>query len=240
MLERELESMAERIATLEREKGQLEAFTAVTAHELIEPLVTTEAYASIITERLQGSEHERTRADLKVLALSMSRLRQLAESVLKEARSDSRPIRRRPVAVDRLVADLLALLSPHITARESNVAVDELPEAVADEVLLSRVFSNLLINALKYSPRQGATIRIGGSAEPSRTRYFVESEGTVLSAVDRSSIFNDFKRGRDERRAAGSGLGLSICRRIVIRHGGEIGVEPVGSTGNRFYFTLPR
>jgi signal transduction histidine kinase len=62
----------------------------------------------------------------------------------------------------------------------------------------------------------------------------------VLSAVDRSSIFNDFNRGRVERRAAGSGLGLSICRRIVIRHGGEIGVEPVGSTGNRFYFTLPR
>ena len=61
-----------------------------------------------------------------------------------------------------------------------------------------------------------------------------------LTARDsRVRIFNDFRRGRQERRAAGAGLGLSICRRIVTRHGGEIGVEPVADGGNRFFFTIP-
>jgi len=63
MLEREVERLSARVATLESEKRQTEAFAAVTAHELMEPLVMTEAYASILSERLEGPEHERSRAD---------------------------------------------------------------------------------------------------------------------------------------------------------------------------------
>ena len=240
MLEREVERLNAKIATLEIEKRQTEAFAAVTAHELMEPLVLTEAYASILSERLTGSEHEGSRADLETVSRSMSRLRILIESVLREARSATRPIERRPVDVTQLVTDLRALLAPQIRARGADVVVEGLPDALADGALLSAVFSNLLINALKYSPRQGATITVGGTLEPHRTRYFVESEGPVIPDDDRPLIFNDFQRGKDERRAHGAGLGLSICHRIVIRHGGEIGVEPVNGTGNRFYFTLPR
>jgi len=240
MLEREVERLSARVATLESEKRQTEAFAAVTAHELMEPLVMTEAYASILSERLDGPEHERSRADLEMLARSMSRLRILIESLLREARSATRPIERRPVKVERLVTDLLSLLAPQIRAREADIELGELPDALADEALLGGVFSNLLVNALKYSPRQGARIAIGGTLDTNRTRYFVESEGPVIPADDRPRIFNDFQRGKDERRAHGAGLGLSICHRIVLRHGGEIGVEPVNGTGNRFYFTLPR
>ena len=240
MLEREVERLTAQVATLQSEKRRTEAFAAVTAHELMEPLVMTEAYASILSERLAGPEHERSRADLEMLSRSMSRLRILIESVLREARSATRPIERRPVKVDRLVTDLLALLAPQIQAREADIELGDLPDAVADEALLGGVFANLLINALKYSPRQGARIAIGGTLEAHRTRYFVESEGTVIPADDRPRIFNDFQRGKDERRAHGAGLGLSICHRIVLRHGGEIGVEPVNGTGNRFYFALPR
>lgn len=240
MLEREVEALTARVATLEQEKSQIEAVAAVTAHEFIEPLVMTEAYASIISERLTGPEHERSRLDLEIVARSMSRLRLLSESVLGEARSAKQPIERRPISVGRLIADVLALLAPQIEAREAHVVVGQLPDALGDEVLLGGVFSNLLINALKYSPRQGATIRLGGSIQPTRSRYFVESEGSVISADDRARIFENFQRGKCERRAKGVGLGLDICRRIVIRHGGEIGVEPVDGTGNRFYFTLPR
>jgi len=146
---------------------------------------------------------------------------------------------RRPVRLNPLVADCLALLAPEIEAREAHVEVAELPDAIADEALLGGVFGNLLINALKYSPRLGARITIGGAAEPGRCRYWVDSEGPVIAADDRTRIFTSFQRGRDERRANGAGLGLSICQRIVTRHGGEIGVQPLGDEGNRFYFTLP-
>src|SRR5690349_22601198 len=73
MLEREVERLSAKVATLESEKRRTEAFAAVTAHELMEPLVMTEAYASILSERLGGPEHERSRADLEMLSRSMSR-----------------------------------------------------------------------------------------------------------------------------------------------------------------------
>ena len=141
--------------------------------------------------------------------------------------------------MNALVADCVALLQPEIAAREAQITVTELPDVSADEALLGGVFGNLLINALKYSPRRGAQIAVGGAAETGRCRYWVDSEGPVIAADDRERIFTSFQRGRDERRAHGTGLGLSICHRIVTRHGGEIGVTPVGDDGNRFYFTLP-
>ena len=239
MLEREVEQLTERIETLEREKAEVEAFAAVAAHELVEPLVMTEAYASIISDRLRGPDHDGSRADLATLGRSMARLRLLVDSVLHEARSATHPIERRPVSVNELVSDCLALLEPEITARESQITVSELPDVSADEVLLAGVFANLLINALKYSPRLGARIAVGGAAEDGRRRYWVDSEGPVIPADDRERIFTSFQRGRDERRVNGTGLGLSICHRIVSRHGGEIGVTPSGAEGNRFYFTLP-
>jgi signal transduction histidine kinase len=66
----------------------------------------------------------------------------------------------------------------------------------------------------------------------------IESEGEPVPAADRERIFKPYCRGNGERRARGSGLGLSICREIVERHGGEIGVVPLAA-GNRFQFTLP-
>src|SRR6185436_4725231 len=111
----------------------------------------TEAYASIISDRLDGAEHDGSRSDLQTLARSMARLRLLVESVLHEARSQTNPIERRPVRVNALVSDCLALLQPEIEAREAQIIVEELPDATADGALLGGVFGNLLINALKYS-----------------------------------------------------------------------------------------
>ena len=239
MLEDEVERLSARVEELEEENARVEAFAAIAAHELVEPLVMTEAYTSILTDRLHEPEHAASRADLQAIGRAAARLRLLTESVLHEARSRDFPLERRPVAVDALVADCVAMLAPEIAARDSRLEVDELPDAQADEVLLGGVFSNLLINALKYSPRRGARIRVGGAAEATGPRYFVESEGPTIPEGDRERIFDSFQRGKDERRAHGAGLGLSICRQVVSRHGGVIGVEPAERGGNRFFFTLP-
>jgi signal transduction histidine kinase len=238
-LEREVERLNAHVLQLEREKDDVEAFAAVAAHELVGPLVMTEAYASILTDRLDEPEHAASRAELQALGRSVARLRLLTESVLHEARSSGHPINRRRIDVAALVADCLRLLDPEIVARQAVVTVDDLPDVLADEALLSGVFCNLLINALKYCPRVGASIRIGGMAGSQVARYHVDSEGPPIPVEDRTRIFGRYQRGRGERRVAGTGLGLNICQRIIMRHGGEIGVEPINGNGNRFYFTLP-
>ena len=123
MLEREVERLSARVEELEDEKAQVEAFAAVAAHELVEPLVMTEAYTSILSDRLSDPEHAASRADLEALGRSVARLRLLTESVLHEARANTHPIDRRPVEVSRLVSRLhLAADSRDRGARSDVVA----------------------------------------------------------------------------------------------------------------------
>ena len=217
----------------------LEAFAAVAAHELVVPLVMTESYAAIVRERLDGDEHAPSRRALDALARGAARTRLLIESLLHEARAAERPLLRKPVDLNRVVRDCALLVDPEVSARRANVEIGDLPEVLGEEALLGSVFVNLMFNALKYSPRQGGTIRIDATRELGRWLLTVESEGPTIPHEDRERIFEPFHRARTERRERGAGLGLTICRRIVERHGGEIGVAPANGDGNRFFFTLP-
>ena len=136
--------------------------------------------------------------------------------------------------------DCVAMLAHEVQARGATVRLGELPTVLGDASLLNGLFTNLILNALKYSPRTGSEIVVDASREQRAWRVAVESEGQTIPPEDRQRIFEPFQRGRSERRARGAGLGLTICRRIVERHGGQIGVAPPPRGGNRFYFTLAR
>ncbi len=96
-----------------------------------------------------------------------------------------------------------------------------------------------MANALKYGSRSNTEIRIGVTREGMGWTFTVDSHGRQIPARERTIIFDPWRRGHNERRAKGAGLGLAIVRRIVERHGGEVGVLPLNGRGNRFYFTLP-
>jgi signal transduction histidine kinase len=228
-----------RIADLEREKAELEAFVAMAAHELLEPLVMAEAYTAIVSDRLEPEEHAGSLRDLDALGRGAARTRQLVEALLHHARTSGGRFQARPVDLGQVLDGCVALLAPEIEAREAEIVTDELPEVLGEEALLGGLFMNLLVNALKYSPRRAGVIRVRVRREARAWRIDVDSEGPTIPQEDRARIFEPFRVGRGERRTRGAGLGLDICRRIVHRHGGEIGVAPLNGSGNRFYFTLP-
>jgi signal transduction histidine kinase len=98
---------------------------------------------------------------------------------------------------------------------------------------------NLIANAVKYGPADGGDIQISARRSGNGWRFDVESSGRPIPARDRTRIFEPWERGKVARREGGNGLGLAIVRRIVERHGGEVGVTALRGRGNRFYFTLP-
>jgi signal transduction histidine kinase len=230
-----------RVTELEREKEAVERFAAVAAHELLTPVVMIDACAATVADQLDGDErHVESRHDLEVLRRGCAQSRLLVESLLHHAAAAGRPLRIRLVALQELVGDCVALLEPEIRARGVSVEVGELPVVHAEAPLVGAVISNLLVNALKYGPRGASTVWIGAERDGAAWRVHVASEGEPIAPEDRERIFLPRARGRGERRARGYGLGLTICREIVERHGGEIGVTPgEGGTGNCFAFTLP-
>jgi two-component system sensor histidine kinase KdpD len=115
---------------------------------------------------------------------------------------------------------------------------DDLPGVSVDPALVTQVLTNLLDNAVKYTP-PGTRIRIAAVHDARTVRVVVEDEGPGLPPVDPHVLFDKFQRGREESAVVGAGLGLAICRAIVDAHGGEITAGPGTHGGARFEFTLP-
>jgi len=228
-----------RIAELERENAVLERFAAEAAHELLTPLVMIDAYAATAMDRLEDELDVDSRSDLDALRRAAARSRHLVQTLLEHARSRRRPLERRPVDVDAVLREALTLLAPEIRARGAVVDVGELPRVEADATLIAAVFTNLLTNALKFGPREGAKVHVVARRDPVGWRFLVQSEGRAIAPEDRDRIFEPYRRGRDERRTRGTGLGLAICREIIVWHGGRMGVRSTDGRHNAFWFTLP-
>jgi signal transduction histidine kinase len=228
-----------RLGQLEREKAQAERVVAVAAHELVVPLIATEAYASVVTDRLQDEIHADSRSDLDALRRGTAHARLLVDTLLHNACANERPLQRRAVDLNVVVSECLTLLAPELRFREANARVATLPVVSGEETLLQALFTNLLSNGLKYGPRHGGEIGIDATLLRDGWRFCVSSQGSRIPVEDRERIFDAYRRGRDERRVRGAGLGLAICRHIVERHGGRIWVGAARGGGNRFCFTLP-
>ena len=240
--DREIEQLHARIDELQRERDAAEGFAALAAHELMAPLILTEACVALAAERLAPSDGAELLQALTILGRGASRTRRLIEALLHEARAGTRPIRHETVDLDALARESVDLLGPEIEARSAEIELGPLPEVVGESELLGGLLTNLLMNGLKFNPRQGGAVRVGAIRDGDVWTIFVDSEGPPIPIEDRDRIFEPYHRGRGERRARGAGLGLAICRRIVERHGGVIGVaEPLApdADGNRFFFTLP-
>ena len=204
----------------------METFAGVVSHELMEPLIAAQTFARQIQEQLQDRVHGNTRGDLDSLIRVISRMHLLVETLLLDARSASRPLERTPVSIERLVQDSIELLAGEIRACDARIVAAELPVVQGDAVLLGAVVNNLLINALRYGPRKDCEVRIDARRERAHWQISVTSQGPTISMQDRARIFEPYHRGNHERRVAGAGLGLTICRSFVERHDGSSASRP--------------
>ena len=245
-LEAENRRLRVRLTQLEREKAEserakteAETFLAVAAHELVEPLIATEVYASIVAGRLDGAIHADSHSDLDTVRRGTAHARLLVDTLLHQADARQRPPQRRPIEVGPVVHECVRLLAHEVDFREAEVEIGELPVVEGDETLIRALFANLLGNALKYGPRTGGKVVVDATRLGSSWRFCVKSQGSTIPVEDRELIFDAYRRGQGERRVRGAGLGLAICRHIVARHGGRIWAAAARGGGNRFYFTLP-
>jgi signal transduction histidine kinase len=144
------------------------------------------------------------------------------------------------VDADTLVTDAVSVL--RFAAERAGIALSAkalpgLPSVRVDYEKILRAFSNLIGNALKFTP-QGGRITVAAEAVEGGVRFSVSDTGAGIPKADLGRIFDAFWRG-EKREHAGLGLGLSIVKSIVGAHGGEISVESAEGKGSTFWFRLP-
>lgn len=222
---------------LQQSNDELRLFADMAGHDLREPLRSTSLYLELLLERHgEGIAPEVER--LVDLALAGARrLRRLIDDLLAYARVDVREVA--PVDTQALlretVEDMMALLKE----ADAQVVCEDLPTVQADRGQLQLVFQNLISNAVKF--RGDAPPRIEVMAERAgwNWQFAVADNGIGLDPAYAQHIFGAFERLHDRATYDGTGMGLSICQKVVRRHGGTIWVESAPGEGATFYFTLP-
>lgn len=240
-------------AELERSNDELDSFAYVASHDLKEPLRGIHNYSLFLLEDYADKLDEEGVSKLQTLVRLSQRMEALIESLLRISRVGREEIHLQLVDLNDVLAGVLDLLSPRIDETGTTVVVPApLPTLCCDAVRVGEVFNNLLTNAMKYNDRAAKYVEIGvASADhhPSQrlvdaTRFavfYVRDNGIGIDARHHESIFRIFKRlHSQEKYGGGTGAGLSIVKKMVEKHGGELWVESELGHGATFYFTIPK
>lgn len=224
---------------------QLQQFTADASHELRNPLTAIRASVAVLQqhpERLQASDQDRLRAIFSATA----QMGQLVDGLLLLARLDHlgrEHLHCRPIALDEILEDLVDLYRDraHQAGIHLSSQLSTSIELDADPIQLQRLFTNLLVNALQYTPR-GGRVTVTLQEQGRWAIATVEDTGIGIDPMSLPRIFDRFWRAESSQnqRESGSGLGLAIAQAIAQSHGGEILVQSTPQRGSHFQVRLPQ
>ena len=236
-----LETMVDRLQDVSRRKTEI---ISDVSHEFRTPLTTILGYAELIRdETLEPSEIHEFAGDI---VRDVERLTRMMENVLDLERLEAGASRINTTTVDLgdlITEEVTRWTSDGDTKHQINIVMDpDLPTVSADHDRILQVVSNLLGNAVKYSPDGGEiTISLTAIAGAQEFRVEVQDHGIGIGPDSHRRIFERFARTAEAIRHGirGTGLGLAISRQIIEGHGGRIGVDSKIGEGSRFWFTLP-
>ncbi len=227
-----------------READELKStFVSVVSHELKTPVALIKGYAETLRRDDANWDPAIIRDGLEVIVDEADRLTDLIESLLEASRLQAGALKLQlsEVALDQLARVLIEQFKTQTTIHTLVADFpDDFPCLRGDEERLRQVLSNLISNAIKYSPK-GGEIRVSGKRLGDHVRLRVSDHGPGIAPDDLPHIFDRFYRGDGEltRRVKGTGLGLFLTRAIVEAHGGTITVDSVLDQGTTFTVTLP-
>ncbi|MBE8991062.1 ATP-binding protein [Nostoc sp. LEGE 12450] len=236
------EGLIEDITQRKQTEEELRVFFHAVSHDLRNPVLGT----LMVLKNLLARPEENisiSRSILERMIQSSDRQLNLINSLMEAHVSEVQGVvlQRQPVqlltVVEAAIADLEPLLAQN-QAKLTNLVTADLPLVNADPTQLWRVFSNLIVNALKHNP-PGLLLTINATREGEMIYCTVSDNGVGISQQQSDRLFDLYFRGANIRNSVSLGLGLYLCKQIINAHGGQIGVNSGLDAGATFWFTLP-
>jgi two-component system, sensor histidine kinase and response regulator len=224
---------------LARSNRDLEQFAYVASHDLQEPLRMIAAYTELLGERYRGQLDANADKYIGYVVDGAKRMQALIEAILSFSRVGREGLQLQNTDCNLLVETAKKNLEAAIAESGASVSHDRLPVVVADTQLLAQVFQNLIGNALKFRGQAPPRIRLAARKQNQEWTFSVADNGIGIAPEHAQTIFAIFKRLHTHAEYPGSGIGLSICKKIVEQHGGRIWVESEPGKGSTFHFVLP-
>jgi PAS domain S-box-containing protein len=225
---------------LESVNKELESFSYSVSHDLRAPLRGIRGFAKILIEDYQDVLDEHGKEYMNMIYNNAQMMNRLISDLLEFSRLGKQVII--PVAIDfaELCKQIFAALTLDIPDQDIVLETDDFPEIFADINLMNIVFTNLISNAIKFTAnRSQAVIRIGYIKEVKEHHIFVEDNGIGFDMNYAKKLFGVFQRLHSSDDYEGYGVGLSIVKRIVVKHGGHTWADSEVDKGATFYVSLP-
>ncbi|MEM8874694.1 MAG: chemotaxis protein CheB [Planctomycetota bacterium] len=244
-----LESRVEsRTSDLRMRNEQLDQFARVASHDLRSPLRTIIGYTEILSDRA-GLDDPLVKESLESIIRAGNRMTGLIDALSSFSRIGRTPLQTEEVNLNDVIRQCREDLAAEVAAAEATIVVEPLPTVQGDHTLLRQVVQNLITNAIKFVGEDKPRVEIGPIAEGEAVfpegesvpggGFYVQDHGIGIEPDFIETIFEPFTRLYPNHEYPGSGVGLSICRRIINNHGGVIFLESELGKGTRFSVVFP-
>ena len=221
---------------LQQAYEELDTFSYTISHDLKNPLAAIKGYAQILTADESSDD-----VDKKMVQRIIERadkMNSLINSVLEYTHLGRQELKFEKINIAELVRGIIHDIE---VGENVEITVGDLPDLFGEKVMLSQVFSNILINAIKYSQNASTSkINISGTDDGTEICYIISDNGIGIKETDIAAIFGLFNRMENVQKIEGTGVGLAIVKRIVEKHNGRIRVESELGKGSKFFVVFQK
>jgi signal transduction histidine kinase len=233
----ELSGYASRLELINKE---LQDFAFVASHDLQEPLRKIQTFCDMAQKRCAPVLDATSQDYLDRVVKSASRMRQLLNDLLQFSRVATRPEPFKKIDLVKIAREAADVFEATVKKTGCRIEIEDIPAIEADESQMSRLFQNLIGNALKFRGGETAHVKVYGKLDSRGIcELFVKDNGIGFDPKYAELIFKPFQRLHGRKEYDGTGMGLAICRKIVERHGGNIRAESEPGKGSTFIIRLP-
>ncbi|MCB0287264.1 MAG: PAS domain S-box protein [Calditrichaeota bacterium] len=219
---------------LENKNRELEEFSYIASHDLREPLRTIISFCNILENDIGERIAKEAQEDIAFITDAAKRMINLIENLLEYSRAGRVELKLEPVDLNRCIEGIVDNLKALTQETGAVINFEQLPTVQGDSTLLAQVFQNLISNSLKFHGSEPPYINI--SAEPLDNSWVIQisDNGIGIAAEHAEQVFKPFRRLHSQGKYKGTGIGLSICKKIIERHGGYITIQSEPGKGSTF------
>ena len=219
---------------------ELERFAYVASHDMQEPLRMITSFLQLFKKKYQDQIDETAEQYLHFVMDGADRMKRLITDLLEYSRIGSNKGVLEPIDTAALMQEVEEVFVNRIAECEATIICKELPVIRGNKTQLFQLFQNLIGNALKYVGNEKPLVIVQGQEEEQQFLFSVSDNGIGIKPMFFEKIFVLFQRLHHKHQYGGTGIGLSVCKKIVEKHGGKIWVTSEPEKGSTFYFTISK
>ncbi len=230
--------LLETLDALEKSNKELEQYAYIASHDLQEPLRIINNYTQLLARKYNDLLDEQGLSFMGYITENTNRMKDLIQDLLELSRISGNKSQITKVDLNQTLKKVLENLKVPISDSKAEIFLDDLPQVKGDAAQIRQLFQNLINNALKFNDKKPPKIFVKVNTENGKPVFSVKDNGIGIDRKYFDKLFVMFQRLHLKNEYPGTGIGLTICRKVVENHDGKIWVESEPGKGSEFFFTL--